>query len=577
MKRFLLSLALVFCATGLFAQVENAQINGSFQVDGQYYKVDEAIGITEESIKNGVGKFGINGFGKINYSLGNFSAGLRYEAYLPPMSGFDKRLQGVGIANYYASYDNGTISVTLGDIYDQFGNGFIFRTYEEWSLGFDNALRGMRVIYRPAAGVTLKGVYGKQRYYWNSYAATENRGIVRGIDGEWDINQSFNALNSSKFRASVGGSFVSKYQKNTNPTYNIPENVGAFDGRINLGYGRFGFTTEYAYKINDPSAFNNYIYHEGQALLSSLSYSQKGFGVIVQVKRVDNMSFKSDYKGVKNDLDINFIPPINYTHTHSLPAIYTYATQPLGEMAMQIQVNYTIPKKTIIGGKYGTKITLDFSQVNDIKRNYILEEGQEAPTHIAGYDGTLGYTSPFFAVGDRKFFHDFNIEIERRLSKKWKLIAQYINLYYDMETIENHPGAEVVKANIGFIDLSYRITNKQSIRFELQHLWDNVKKDHHVEVGHESSFTKRGNWAAALVEYSIAAKWFVSVGDKYNYGNPIVSNRDHYYTASLGYIHESTRIVLTGGRQSEGMVCVGGVCRVVPASSGLSLSITTSF
>ena len=577
MKRFLLSLALVFSATGLFAQIENAQVNGSFQVDGQYYQVDEAIGITEESIKNGVGKFGLAGFGKINYSLGNFTAGLRYEAYLPPLSGFDKRLQGCGIANYYASYDDGTISVTLGDIYDQFGNGFIFRTYEEWSLGFDNSLRGMRVIYRPAAGVTLKGVYGKQRYYWSSYASTESRGIVRGIDGEWDLNQSFNAMESSKFRASVGGSFVSKYQKNTNPTYNIPENVGAFDGRVNLGYGRFGFTTEYAYKINDPSAFNNYIYHEGQALLSSLSYSQKGLGVILQVKRVDNMSFKSDYKGMKNDLDINFIPPINYTHTHSLPAIYTYATQPLGEMAMQVQVNYTIPKKTIIGGQYGTKVTIDFSQVNDIKRNYILEPGQEAPTHIAGYDGTLGYTSPFFAVGDRKFFHDFNIEIERRLSKKWKLIAQYINLYYDMEIIENHPGAEVVKANIGFVDLSYRITNKQSVRFELQHLWDNVKADHHVEAGHEDVYKKRGNWAAALVEYSIAAKWFVSVGDKYNYGNPIADNRDHYYTASLGYIHESTRIVLTGGRQSEGMVCVGGVCRVVPASSGFSLSITTSF
>ena len=292
------------------------------------------------------------------------------------------------------------------------------------------------------------------------------------------------------------------------------------------------------------------------------------------------MSFKSDYKGVKNDLDINFIPPINYTHTHSLPAIYTYATQPLGEMAMQLQVNYTIPKNTIIGGKYGTKITLDFSQVNDIKRNYILEEGQAAPSHISGYNGTLGYTSPFFAVGDRKFFHDFNIELERRLNKKWKLIAQYINLYYDMETIENHPGAEVVKANIGFIDLSYRITSKQSIRMELQHLWDNVtagKADMEKVNGHPDNYKKRGNWAAALVEYSIGAKWFVSVGDKWNYGNPIEGNRDHYYSASLGYIKESTRITLTGGRQSEGMVCVGGVCRVVPASSGISLSITTSF
>ena len=580
MKRFLLSLALVLCATGLFAQVENAQVNGSFQVDGQYYMVDNGIGITEESIKNGVGKFGLAGFGKINYSLGNFTAGLRYEAYLPPLSGFDKRLQGCGIANYYASYDNGTIAVTLGDIYDQFGNGFIFRTYEEWSLGFDNSLRGMRVIYRPAAGVTMKAVYGKQRSYWAPYGSSESRGIVRGIDGEWDLNQSFSAMNDTKFRASLGGSFVSKYQKNTNTTYNLPENVGAFDGRINLGYGRFGFTTEYAYKINDPSAFNNYTYHEGQALLSSLSYSQKGFGVILQVKRVDNMSFKSDYKGVKNDLDINFIPPINYTHTHSLPAIYTYATQPLGEMAMQLQVNYTIPKKTIIGGKYGTKITLDFSQVNDIKRNYIPVEGEGEPTHISGHDGTLGYTSPFFAVGKRKFFHDFNIEIERRLSKKLKLIAQYINLYYDMETIENHPGAKEVNANIAFVDLSYRITSKQSIRFELQHLWDDINKSNTTEesvFGHEDLYKKRGNWAAALVEYSIGAKWFVSVGDKYNYGNPIASNRDHYFTGSIGYIKESTRIVLTGGRQSEGMVCVGGVCRVVPASSGFSLSITTSF
>ena len=578
MKRFLLSLALVFCATSLFAQLDNSQVNGSFQVDGQYYQVDEAIGITEESINGN--KFGIAGFGKINYSLGNFSAGIRYEAYLPQLSGFDTRLQGVGLANYHASYDNGTIGITVGDIYDQFGNGFIFRTYEEWSLGFDNSLRGMRVIYRPAAGVTLKAVYGKQRLYWTEYGDVVKRGIVRGIDGEWDLNQSIEAMSSSKFRASVGGSFVSKYQKNTNTTYTIPENVGAFDGRINLGYGRFAFTTEYAHKINDPSAFNNYTYHEGQALLSSLSYSQKGFGVILQVKRVDNMSFKSDYKGVKNDLDINFIPPINYTHTHSLPAIYTYATQPLGEMAMQLQVNYTIPKNTIIGGKYGTKITLDFSQVNDIKRNYILEEGQAAPSHISGNSGTLGYTSPFFAVGDRKFFHDFNIELERRLNKKWKLIAQYINLYYDMETLEGHPGAEVVKANIGFIDLSYRITSKQSIRMELQHLWDNItagKADMDKVNSHPDNYKKRGNWAAALVEYSIGAKWFVSVGDKWNYGNPIEGNRDHYYSASLGYIKESTRITLTGGRQSEGMVCVGGVCRVVPASSGISLSITTSF
>ena len=579
MKRFLLLSALVLCATGLFAQIENSQVNGSFQVDGQYYMIDDAIGITQDyMLQKGVPQFGLNGFGKINYSLGNFNAGIRYEAYLPPMSGYDKKLEGCGIANYFASYDNGTIGVTLGDIYDQFGNGFIFRTYEEWSLGFDNSLRGMRAIYRPAQGVTLKGVYGKQRYYWAPYGASESRGVVRGIDGEWDLNQSISSMSSSKFRASIGGGFVSKYQKNTNPTYNIPENVGAFAGRINLGYGRFAFTTEYAHKINDPSDFNNYIYKEGQALLSSLSYSQKGFGVILQVKRVDNMSFKSDYQGKENDLDINFIPPINYTHTHSLPAMYSYSTQPLGEMAAQLQVNYTIPKGTIIGGKYGTKITLDFSQVNDIQREYFQNDVD------GGYNGTLGYKSDFFAVSDDIFYRDFNIEIERRLGKKWKVIAHYINLLYDMEVIEDHANAPEVNANIAFVDLSYRITNKQSIRLELQHLWDDITKGNsnceeysHLIEEEPDLFKKRGNWAAALLEYSIGGKWFVSVADKYNYGNPIEANRNHYYTASVGFIKESTRITLTGGRQSEGMVCVGGVCRVVPASSGFSLSITTSF
>ena len=54
MRRILLLLAFVSCAAISFAQVENAQVNGSFQIDGQYYRVDEGIGITEESIKGNV-------------------------------------------------------------------------------------------------------------------------------------------------------------------------------------------------------------------------------------------------------------------------------------------------------------------------------------------------------------------------------------------------------------------------------------------------------------------------------------------------------------------------------------------
>ena len=113
MRRVLLPL-LIFVLSGvqiLHAQsfLENAQINGSFQTDAQYYRLDEGIDITDLYGK----KLGINGFGKVNYSYGNFSAGMRFEAFLPELNGFRQELNGVGLANFFATYDNGFIGVTV--------------------------------------------------------------------------------------------------------------------------------------------------------------------------------------------------------------------------------------------------------------------------------------------------------------------------------------------------------------------------------------------------------------------------------------------------------------------------------
>ena len=192
--------------------------------------------------------------------------------------------------------------------------------------------------------------------------------------------------------------------------------------------------------------------------------------------------------------------------------------------------------------------------------------------------GTLGYTSKFFAVSDHRFFRDINFEIDKKISKDWHLTAQYINLYYDIETIEGHAGAPVVKANIGFLDVTYKINKKQSLRLELQGLWENeVHTGYKVEESEKKDYQKRGDWAFALLEYTVTPHWSFSIVDKCNYGNPVEDFRVHYFTGSVTYIHEATRVMLSAGRQSEGVVCVGGVCRVVPASSGVMLTVSTSF
>ena len=60
--------------------------------------------------------------------------------------------------------ENDNVGVTIGNFYDQFGSGMIFRAYEERQLGIDNSLDGIRLTYEPKNGIYLKGMIGKQRH-----------------------------------------------------------------------------------------------------------------------------------------------------------------------------------------------------------------------------------------------------------------------------------------------------------------------------------------------------------------------------------------------------------------------------
>jgi len=547
---FTVALTSIVTAQGFLSK---SQVHGSFEIDGMYYQADDALGITESDIDGNI--FGFNAFADIIYSIGDFSAGFRYEAYLPPIAGFDRSLDGQGFPYLWASYTTDKFSFTVGNFYEQFGNGLTLRTYQEWTLGYDNSINGARVVYEPVKGLILKGVYGTQRYFWAKYEKN-GRGIVKGFDAEFNLNDVFASMAESKIKLTIGGSAVSKYQADENPFYKMPKNVASFAGRFNLGIGKFNFSSEYAYKINDPSAVNNYIYKTGDALVVTGSYSTKGLGIFAMFKRIDNMSYKSDAAVTSNALDINFLPAMIEPHTYMLAAMYPYATQPNGEIGFQLEVVYKVPKKSKIGGKYGMGITVNYSQINDIAR----EKAND--TAYIGQSGTMGWKSDFFKFGDQIFNRDLTIEIDKKFSKKFKSIFKYIYQDYDIATILGHTGDPNVKANIAIVDMTWKITSKKSIRWVLQGLWTTEDK---------------GDWAAALVEYTISPHWFFTVADQFNYGNKHSNERIHYYTGSFGYTLKTTRFALTYGRQREGVVCVGGVCRQVPASSGFYVTISSSF
>jgi hypothetical protein len=552
------------------------ELHGNFQSDFQYYFRDPAIDPTGEFFPDE--RFLAAGFTNLIYTQGDFQAGIRYENYQNNLLGLPEGFRGQGIPYRFIRFQKDGLEITAGNFYEQFGSGMILRAFEERGLGLDNAFDGVRLRYSPFKGLYMKGLVGRQRLYFET-----TEGIVRGADAELNWNESFSKLQNSKWLITTGASFVSKFEPANSPFLNLPQNVGAYGGRLVLQNGGFSWSNEYTYKINDPSQDNNYIFKSGEGFLSVLTYSRPRLGVMVAFKRLDDMSFRSERTRQEIDAQINFLPPTTRLHTYALPALYPYAVQPMGEISRQAEITYTFPRKSFFGGKYGTTIAVNFSDAYSLNATFLderpISDDPDGPTTVAG---TQGYTSDFFSTGQVKFFQDFNFEIKKTFNKKWKGTFTYLNFHYNQEVLEkgvthrdifsregSYDSQELLYIQAGVVELLYKIKPRHSLRMEFQGMFLR-------DIEYERT-QNRGDWVMALFEYSISPGWFFAIQNSFNYGNPDPDKRLHYALGSMGYTLKTTRFQLNYGRQMEGIFCVGGICRVVPPSNGITLTVTSNF
>ena len=541
-------------ATFLFSQ---GSVTGNAESTFQYLNEDTIIGANQPPTK-GL----INSYMNVFYTNGNFKAGMRLESYLPRIQGYPNRFDGTGLGMRYVGYKNDFVDVTLGSFYEQFGSGLALRAYEDRALGYDALLDGARIIVKPKAGIVIKGLYGLQRLSFQSGRIVHSNGIVRGIDGEIHLNEAFKKLNDSELDIVLGASFVSKYQRDDYSALILPENVGCYGGRFQLMYKNFFLDGEYVHKEQDPSIDNKYIYNNGHASVFNLTYTKKGLGLLFSAKSADNMSYRSDRNQILQDALINYLPALNKTHTYNLVAtLYPYATQPLGEVAYQVDFLYTFKRKTKLGGKYGTTIGANFSTTYQPK--------MDASNYNPSDSTRVTYSSTPFVMSDSLYWQDINFNINKKFTKKFSGTLSYYNIKINNDVAKiSNDSKGIINAHIGVVEMLFKVAPKHSIRTELQGLF--VKPQ--ANGGND-----QGDWFTALIEYTVSPHYFFSFMNQYNYGNSDENKRVNYPIITCGYIKESTRLTLSYGRQRAGLFCVGGVCRFVPANNGLTLSFTQSF
>ncbi|MCH5219683.1 MAG: hypothetical protein J1F20_03855 [Muribaculaceae bacterium] len=547
MKHRGLSILCLCAVLSSFAGDNKVVLHGSIQSDILFPETDVTIGT--ETYKD---KILTNTYGDLSLYSKYVDAGFRIEYLQHPLPGYEPDFKGWGVPNIYVKGKYKKLELTLGDFYEQFGSGFILRTYEDRSIGIDNSIRGARIATRGLKGMKYTLLGGVQRRFWD----WSLRSQVYGGDAEFSLDDLFGKIGGKDYAWTFGASYVLKHEKDedvivpgTNYKLNLPHFVSAFDLRSQFAKNGFTVLGEYAWKSADPSYDNHYTYAHGDALMLSGSYSRSGLSVFLQAKRSENMSFRSRRSQQLSSAFINNMPPFAYQHTYALASIYPYATQAApGEWAFTGSFAYKFKRKTALGGKYGTSIKLNASYIRGIKRD-------DPPLFNDSQFGTDGGRTHFFGFG-QCYYQDFNVQLEKRVLRDLNLNFTYVNQLYNQTILEGHGGN--VRANIFILEGKYNISKKVTARAELQYL--TTKQD-------------QKDWCYGLIEVSVLPYLMFSVSDMWNNGDTKI----HYYMGAVTANYKANRLMLGYGRTRAGYNCAGGVCRYVPAFRGFQISYNYNF
>ena len=570
MKKFLLLLgvavATVFAVEEASAQIKagEGQVSIALESNNSYYAPDkklEDIGLVlpEKRVR---GDFGSNDYLKVDYNIGRFSAGVQVDGYLPAMYGYDfydysQRDSKLNMfLTKYVQWEDANWGVRLGDIYDQFGNGLIFRAYEDRALAFNNSLAGARAHYSYNNMVNVKVVAGMPRLY-----------DMRSKTAIWgaDLSLSFSEmLGWYDGLVVLEASYVGRHQ-DVAPEYlakGVEGNVlNMASGRFNVEAKGFSFRFETVAKLNNDIYNPMYDAAKGNATTIDLGYTKGRFSASASFRRQENMTTFIEYRpmGIGGGNTMTYLPLLTRQHTYSLANLNPYRGSSVhtgGEVGGQIDLYYSLrnPKAR---GKYWN-FHINYSMFNTVDHK----------NSMTGLD-----------MEGRNVWIDFNFDVERQWNKQLKTTFLYSFQRWD-EEINHYDAAHshYCLSHIFVGDVTYKINKKHSMRFELQYL---------------ASEDYEGDWVAATIEYNLAPKFSFYVSDMWNcekmqdgaYGNYFMNVNTyeyqhellHYYQVGASFTHNSLRAQLSYGRNRAGYVCSGGVCRFQPAYTGVNLALTLSF
>ena len=477
----------------------------------------------------------------------------QFEYSDPPVFGHQKN----GLNAFYLEYQNDYFNLKLGDLYELYGRGLSFYTFQDQNIDYDNAITGLRLNYYFDSNIFFSGLLGAKDYQFKfyplsreaeSFSHMQNNIALLSINLENDIigttqylikNQNsviesdlidkIFFLTTKKIGSELSNRALSYYQQG------ITDTIYTFEHNLNW-YNSFG-----PFEIYLDKVWNRYTKIYGNEVFGSRFYTSiytdfLGIGITYEYK-----DYFMPYliKSLTN-------PPIVYRESNSILASRNVHSMNFGnEIGHQIDINKKIIDNMNVAANLSLAHRHQLDKMEPISFFDILYMKEE--------DYMYQY-NPF-----RQFYLEFN---------GWALSEQ---LYY--------------KVGIDHFTEFFEGKNTSAFTIPTQWVWKLSNGDA-ITIYLESQIKNSGgkydqdpekytcNYFSS--SYSIKGQWILTGF----YDQEIKDTKSSEWKgADLSYkLNSATQISIYYGSQKGGLICANGICAQQPGfEDGIKVTFRSLF
>jgi hypothetical protein len=553
------ALLLIVASTGARAQNIQYGISNEFRY-GSGERFENDISFHKEYLEN---------LFNTRIYVGDFTLGFRLQVDKPREYGRDT----IGIKEYYAEFLRDGLRARGGTFYNLVGRGLVFNTFESRSLGFDTQTEGVKLNYEVPefAAAAWGGILNYADILSNTRVEEY---LIRGASGEVrPIPQ-----------IGVGGSFVAASGHKTRQGFLTPFDSYLREGFLHANYEGFRAYLNYADKRTSIDSLT-------RSLTSSTAFGNGWYGLLGYSS--DQFSITGQYKDYRFDVVDPGEQQSNTRSTRALPfqnpatLIPEYDKTLLARNPHAIDINdelgyqfesliYPTEEMTV------TLLAAAGSRHNAWQPSTMIDTTTELPTILYNRINEKALVLP--KVGDARYspYWEFYVQGEYQLNEDQSFTAGIQRrdnvIYHEGDGAEVHPSQETYKATTLMLESMTGFSERDHLHaiVEMQHVYDSK----HEVPGNDSlgiaPFNGIYNNVLLTLEYSRSPRWAINTRIEWTTTDEEQGGRHIWPVVGATYrIGDVHTIGVQYGAERGGVVCTGGVCRLINPFTGFRLSVSS--